>query len=96
MSTWRPIYRVVKVYHYNAGNAPIQALRPKTQGSPDYYGLLIFTIIFVSDQLQLNTCSLAGRPHLGGALTARNLLDDLPIPQTGKSFAVERVSLQNK
>jgi hypothetical protein len=27
------IYRVVRVYHYNAGNAPVQLPRPTTQRS---------------------------------------------------------------
>jgi hypothetical protein len=89
MSTWMSIYRVVRACHYNAGNAPIQPLHPKTQWSRGYYGLLIFTMISVSDQLQLDMCPLVGRPHLGGALTACDLRDDLPIPQPDQSFAAE-------
>jgi hypothetical protein len=55
-------------------------------------------MISMSDQPQLDTCPLAERPHLGGALIARDLWDDLPIPRPDKSFAAECgcFSLQNK
>jgi hypothetical protein len=73
MSTRGSIYRVVRAYRYNAGNATVQPLRPETQQPQGYYGLLIFAMISMSDQLQLDMYPLVGRPHLVGALTAHDL-----------------------
>jgi hypothetical protein len=84
MTTLGPIYMVVRVCHYNAGNAPILPLHPNKQWSLGYYGLLIFTMISMSDQLQLDMCPLVGWLRLGGAPMARNLWDDLSIPRSDK------------
>jgi hypothetical protein len=37
-------------------------------------------MLSVSGQLRLDMCPLVGRPHLGGALAARNLQSDLADP----------------
>jgi hypothetical protein len=84
--------------HYNAGNAPVQLLCPKTRWSRGHYGLLTFTMISVLDQLQLDVCPLVGQLRFERAPMTCNLWSDLSTPQLGRSFAVERgySFLQNK
>jgi hypothetical protein len=63
-----------------------------------HYDLLTFTMISVLDQLQLNVCPLVGKLRFERASMTYNLQSDLPTPQLGRSFAVERGCsfLQNK
>jgi hypothetical protein len=84
--------------HYNAVNAPVQLLHPKTCWSWGHYSLLTFTMISVLHQLQLDACPLVGQLHFERAPTTCNFRSDLPTPQLGRSFAVERGCsfLQNK
>jgi hypothetical protein len=90
MSIWGSIYRVGKGCHHNVGYAPVQPLPPKIRRSWGHYGLLIFTVFSVLGQQQLDTCPLAGWPHLGGAPASCNLRSDLANPQSDEGFTVER------
>jgi hypothetical protein len=58
MSTWGPIYKVVRDCHYNAGNGLIQLPHPKTQWSRGHYGLSAFTMNSTQGQLWLDMCPL--------------------------------------
>jgi hypothetical protein len=71
ISTWGSIYMVVKACNYITGNAPVQLLCPKTRWSRGHYGILIFTLISVLDQLQADTC-----PSMG-AVSLHESSDDL-------------------
>jgi hypothetical protein len=90
MSTWGSIYKMVRTCRYNADNAPVQLLRPKTQRSRGHYGLLIFTIFSVSNQLWLDMCPLMGQLRLEGALMARDLCHVLLSIQPNETFAIHQ------
>jgi hypothetical protein len=89
---------VVRVSHYNVVNAPIQLLCPKTRRSRHHYDLSIITMIYMSDQLQPDTCLLVRQPCLRRALAAHNFRTDLLSLRLDGSFAVHRgrLFLQNE
>jgi hypothetical protein len=97
-STWKSIYRVVRVNHYNADNAPIQLLCPKTRRSQGHYGLSLFTMISMPDQLQPDVYLLVRWLCLGRASVARDLHSDLLGMRLDGAFVVQwgHLFLQNE
>jgi hypothetical protein len=89
---------VVKACNYITGNAPVQLLCPKTRWSRGHYGILIFILISVLDQLQADTCPSMGQFHFMRAPMTCDLRVDLPVHRLRRGFAVElgRHCLQNE